>query len=581
MGGTRAGKAASLATGVPLLGMLVLAGCSGPDPAELDSAMRGDKLATHLLVLDSRGRTKPLPSQMGKPPGPVWQPAEGEDASEGYMELKDNRALPIEIMFTSFANDFAGNKSVNKLLFYFNGGLGEQDNLIVRANVQHDLIEEAGFYPVFMIWPTGAFDTYFEQVYKTYNGRYYYSPQPVLGTFRVLTNFLQGLASTPVDWVYDTARFTRVIVLKECDFYVNDPPLHIADDTPPEEVNRARDCLAKDQMPHRVRDKEISDAERQVIVSPMVNAEPSRQTDFFWLTATTLPRIASVPFADGLGTEAWKNMLRRTRTTVHADQEVEGMDGGWDRLRARYPNGAGGFAQFFSLLRACSRDGSGDPAAAGTPCPSGVTPAARAKLKATRLTLIGHSMGAIVINELVRGFPDLDYEDVVFLSGAASIRATISALDPLLSRGQGRTRFYNLMLHPMNEEREIHVKGAVPSGSLLVWIDEMLEQPDTSLDRTVGQWANMEFGRRAFSIEARRWMHLKVFDWTPRQADGRVLAVIEHGGYNEPGVNFWERSIWSSETGKRCADPVRFPNEGPLPLPAGCPPTPAPQALSR
>ena len=130
------------------------------------------------------------------------------------------------------------------------------------------------------------------------------------------------------------------------------------------------------------------------------------------------------------------------------------------------------------------------------------------------------------------------------------------------------------MLHPMNEEREIHAKGAVPSGSLLVWIDEMLEQPDTSLDRTVGQWAKMEFGRRAFSAEARRWMHLKVFDWTPRQADGRVLAVIEHGGYNEPGVNFWERSFWSSETGERCADPVRFPNEDPLPLPPSCPPAP-------
>ena len=294
MGGTHAGKAASLATGVPLLGMLALAGCGGPDPVELDSALRSDKLATHLLVLDSRGRTKPLPSQMGKPPGPVWQPAEGEDASEGYMELKDNRALPIEIMFTNFANDFAGNKSADKLLFYFNGGLGEQDNLIVRANVQHDLIEEAGFYPVFMIWPTGAFDTYFEQVYKTYNGRYYYAPQPVLGTFRVFTNFLQGLASTPVDWAYDTARFTRVIVLKECDFYVNDPALHMAHDAPPEETDRGTDCLAKDQMPHRVRDGEISDTERQVIVSPMVNAEPGRRTDFFWLTATTLPE--SPPF---------------------------------------------------------------------------------------------------------------------------------------------------------------------------------------------------------------------------------------------------------------------------------------------
>jgi hypothetical protein len=183
-------------------------------------------------------------------------------------------------------------------------------------------------------------------------------------------------------------------------------------------------------------------------------------------------------------------------------------------------------------------------------------------------------MGSIVINELVQEFPDLNYRDLVFLSGAASIRDTRSALSPLLSSRHGKTRFYNLMLHPMNEEREIHYKGAVPSGSLLVWIDEMLQQPDTVLDRTVGQWANMQFGRRAFPAEARQWMQLKVFDWTPQKTDGSVLVVTEHGDYNEPGVNFWERSFWSSETGEQCADPVHFPNEGPLPRPVGCPPAP-------
>src|SRR3954469_20349473 len=87
---------------VAIFWMQVLASCNGPDQAKLEEATQSDKLATHLLVLDSRGRTKPVPSQRGKPPGPAWQPWEGEDASEGYMELRNNRAIPIELLFTKF-----------------------------------------------------------------------------------------------------------------------------------------------------------------------------------------------------------------------------------------------------------------------------------------------------------------------------------------------------------------------------------------------------------------------------------------------------------------------------------------------
>ena len=134
----------------------------------------------------------------------------------------------------------------------------------------------------------------------------------------------------------------------------------------------------------------------------------------------------------------------------------------------------------------------------------------------------------------------------------------------------------------MNDAREMHVAGAVPSGSLLVWIDEMLEHPDTLLDRTVGQWSNMRGGRRHFSAEARQWMQLKVLDraWhdTPLRAppdpagpaDDR-LVVRDHGGFNDVGVPFWERSFWSTESGLPCAIPIRFSNEPP-PVDRGCTP---------
>ena len=127
-------------------------------------------------------------------------------------------------------------------------------------------------------------------------------------------------------------------------------------------------------------------------------------------------------------------------------------------------------------------------------CPPEVTRAARVKLREASVTLVGHSMGTMVINLLVEAFPHLSYRDIVFFSGAATINQTKAALDPLLREGKGNVRFYNLMLHPMNDAREINGVGVVPSGSLLVWIDDMLEHPDTLLDRTVGQWTNMRGG---------------------------------------------------------------------------------------
>ena len=193
-------------------------------------------------------------------------------------------------------------------------------------------------------------------------------------------------------------------------------------------------------------------------------------------------------------------MKRRTERTIHAEFELQGRDPYWEALRQRYPRGTGGFAQFMALLESCTR---GIPADGGPPCPKGVSAEARAKLRHAKLTIIGHSMGAIVVNQLVQAFPDLNYESIVYLSGAATVRDTKAALEPVLRQHGGRTTFYNLMLHPLNEALETHFAGSIPSGSLLVWVDEMLEHPDTRLDRTVGQWSNMQGGRHAFAPDVR------------------------------------------------------------------------------
>jgi pimeloyl-ACP methyl ester carboxylesterase len=96
------------------------------------------------------------------------------------------------------------------------------------------------------------------------------------------------------------------------------------------------------------------------------------------------------------------------------------------------------------------------------------------------ITLIGHSMGAIVVNHILRNFPDLPYRNVVFMGAAASVRDTIAALDVVMRTDpDAGLRFYNLSLHQEAEANEVGYFGTVSKGSLLEWVDRMYTTPAT------------------------------------------------------------------------------------------------------
>ena len=116
--------------------------------------------------------------------------------------------------------------------------------------------------------------------------------------------------------------------------------------------------------------------------------------------------------------------------------------------------------------------------------------------EATKITMIGHSMGTMIAAELAHLFPTLNYSDIVFLAAAASTRDFINTIPDVLGHqggtGAAPVNFYNLSLHPRNEAGELTFYGALPSGSLLDWIDEAYTTPATKLDRTFGKWVNLK-----------------------------------------------------------------------------------------
>src|SRR5262249_46576749 len=102
---------------------------------------------------------------------------------------------------------------------------------------------------------------------------------------------------------------------------------------------------------------------------------------------------------------------------------------------------------------------------------------------ALRITVIGHSMGEIVLNELMENFPDLPYQNIVYMAAAGSIRDFKAMTEPVLRRPRcPDLKFYNLSLHPKAEERDLEEFGFAPIGSLLMWIDDIFETPVTPLD---------------------------------------------------------------------------------------------------
>lgn len=163
------------------------------------------------------------------------------------------------------------------------------------------------------------------------------------------------------------------------------------------------------------------------------------------------------------------------------------------------------------------------------------------------VSLFGHSMGTIVINELLRRNPDLKADRIVFLAAACSIKDFIDTIPPYLRKERG-CKFYSVSLHPKADNRERNFYYLVPEGSLLEWLDYFVQNPKTPLYRTLGKWNNIVPMLELLEPElgpVRPQVHLKAFPvdrelfprlhgemddfkfWKPEYPDPKSTAVPE------------------------------------------------------
>jgi len=227
--------------------------------------------------------------------------------------------------------------------------------------------------------------------------------------------------------------------------------------------------------------------------------------------------FVAAPLIDGFGTASWDTMLRRTQLLFRSETEF-GKNSPTEET--------GGLTRFMTRFKEEIKQ---DP-------------------DHWEITLVGHSMGAIVLNEMIRRYPDLHYQKIIYMAPACSIRDFESSVIPYLKK-HSDTEFYGLSLNRIGEERERFESSFLPyidpaiRGSLLSWIDLFLANPLTFSDRTLGKYANFIRAEQIFPADVRGRVHLKEFNVGKRH---RFQEPQKHGEFDEIGERY-QFKFWNPD----------------------------------
>ncbi len=433
-----------------------------------------------------------------------------------------------------------------KILIFIHGGLNLPSSSIKRAACLSNQIirnqsegdcksvdrpmpqpDPDGYFPIFINWRSFFFSTYLEHLVLTRRGM----PAPVRGSITALPTFVgdlgRSIARAPIVWEHqfqtaiDTYRGTSSLAPKK------DVQSHY--------------CRLKDQVETQLAVSKGPDHGPPGLFGkrdrkPNECEEPAdgswwEGTRNFLTAFVTLPsKIALAPLIDGFGKPSWDMMNRRTEIQRRRAKEFEELKPE-DPLFSDY---SGVLARFLDRLARMIKDNCAEEC---------------------EVTLIGHSMGAIVTNWIVADFGGrLSPKNIVYLAAACSISDFERQVIPFLTSEEGsKTKFYNLTLHPRNEARERnlfdnpYLLDFSPRGSLLAWIDNFLSTPENFLDRTLGRWNNIIPAVHIFPKEIHDRVTIKAFGVSKWFNHDSGCNPQKHGQFTDGA--FWKDTFWMKPRG--------------------------------
>lgn len=219
-------------------------------------------------------------------------------------------------------------------------------------------------------------------------------------------------------------------------------------------------------------------------------------------------KFGTAPFVDGFGRGTWNSLSRRTELLISKDSAF-----------AKNENSKTALHKFLDQVDS-----------------SPSTP---------EITLIGHSMGTMVANNILIRKPTLNYKNIVYMAAAASLKDVESNVVPFLKQDKN-LHFYGLSLNPYREIAESNVYDTVPRGSLLIWIDTYLTSVKSFTEKTSGNFFNMiRAAETIFPSSVRNQVHLTMFGFRSKTDKNEKYGPQIHGEFDE--YKFWDANFWIAD----------------------------------
>lgn len=429
------------------------------------------------------------------------------------------------------------NRGTRKVLIVVHGGLNSQRDAIRRAERLTEIIKNSpeSYYPIFINWDSSFFSSYYDYLFHIRQGEYYRSWYPrawLLAPVYFASDTVRGVVQAPILW------FSELGKTEPEEWLQKNVSARISlpwGSTMERDYERAATTLAKRYAAH---------PDGNVLAIWEGQDQQKFWPEQFWSSLTwgiTIPiKIVTAPLLDAYSESSFRMNVRRTRIQFHTDAEfAKKADGGYQE-----PGGA--LAVFMRrLYREYRADKERDP-----------------RLE-WDITLVGHSMGTMILNEMIRGYgvvtakdargryvdEVLPFNQIVYMAAACSVRDYEDSIFPYL-RNNTRAHFYHLTLHEEAEERErydllVPYLDPLPRGSILVWVDDFMSNPLSYLDLTLGRFSNLMVTIHDTPDQIRRQISVKAF--------GAGETVTAPQGHNDfmTKFKFWIKECWRPSTGDR------------------------------
>ena len=497
----------------------------------------------HILAVDEDGNGLwPAVSVSGSANDPRYkanhrQKISGEDTRNAFLKNgKVSPGLSVALQGRAPLMDYVsamfqaiGERHPSEVIVYIHGGLNNIDGAIAKSAMLADRLDVDGKFFIGICWNSNLMPTYDQHLLAVREGLHQKEKAIVTAPAMLLADVGGSVVRLPlnlIDFLYQDA-------------YVLNPNAFTRT-----KLAKARYDQIKEEYKARKKTK---------LLGLDVSKEDDERSPFQiwfrdfgrWLITEPV-KASSTVFLDALGVQPWKNMVRRTRTMFERESEfipdLDYKSADWLRKeqgvsitteqfidQLNYTGRKGAVWHFTNQLEAnlIKRDSKNQP----------------------RLTIIGHSMGAIVTCEMLERFHRLTVDDVVLMAAACSIRDFKNKIIPFFEEqelrtgfaqaapGQAKlyapfikTRLYNLCLNDTAEHIEPNPGQLDLSqrGSLLTWIDTLYQSPESENDRTFGRWVNAVLSTDDIPSNLLDRIHIKSFGMDrPRQKNSTVYTDVE------------------------------------------------------